>query len=411
MNEPFHGEPFHGEPFQADRTYDQVYLLFVDTSGYSTIVRSNPRDRAAHAFDLLRERMRARLGQLSAQRRCARSDLWSWRGDGGFFAVHDDSESVARDVALEAARTFLTLDLRHLRDEFAQAGVDGELHVRMALHKGAIRHTGEGRTGTIHSPDINLAAHLEKATPADCLAVSEDVYRTAGPYAELFAHVGSHEGKDVYLMAGDGGPGGAAKAWLAGRGLSDGSPVHAYPERPSPQEKARLLDAAGEEVLDMGTALRTSSSRLVTTERPARFRDAILGLLRRGGTYRCYLLDPSSDAAATLSRQYQEDMTRKIKDSLERFGRFKERYGAEAEGLHVYQTDEFPGFSALTVDMHRPSGLILYSSYLMGTSRYGVIERGDMPHYLIGPAAGRVFTRIRQLAEARASEGQAQRVL
>ena len=386
------------EPFQPDRTYDQVYLLFVDTAGYSTIVRSNPRDRAAHAFDLLRERMRARIGQLAARHRCARSEVWSWRGDGGFFAVHDESESVARDVVLEAARAFLTLDLRHLRDEFAQAGVAGELHVRMAVHKGAIRHTGEGRTGTIHSPDINLAAHLEKATPADCLAVSEDVYRTAGPYAELFAHVGSHEGKDIYLMAGDGGPDGAAKAWLAGRGLADGAPVHAYPERPSPQEKARLLDAAAEEVLDMGTALRTSSSRLVTTERPARYRDAVLGLLRRGGTYRCYVLDPSSDAAATLSRQYQEDMARKIKDSLERFGRFKERYGAEAEGLRVYQTDEFPGFSALGVDVRRPGGLILYCSYLTGTGRYGVIERGDMPHYLIGPAAGRVFARIRELA-------------
>ncbi|MFC9220069.1 aromatic ring-opening dioxygenase LigA [Streptomyces hygroscopicus] len=399
------------EPFQPDRTYDQVYLLFVDTAGYSTIVRSNPRDRAAHAFDLLRERMRARIGQLAARHRCARSEVWSWRGDGGFFAVHDESESVARDVVLEAARAFLTLDLRHLRDEFAQAGVAGELHVRMAVHKGAIRHTGEGRTGTIHSPDINLAAHLEKATPADCLAVSEDVYRTAGPYAELFAHVGSHEGKDIYLMAGDGGPDGAAKAWLAGRGLADGAPVHAYPERPSPQEKARLLDAAAEEVLDMGTALRTSSSRLVTTERPARYRDAVLGLLRRGGTYRCYVLDPSSDAAATLSRQYQEDMARKIKDSLERFGRFKERYGADAEGLRVYQTDEFPGFSALGVDVRRPGGLILYCSYLTGTGRYGVIERGDMPHYLIGPAAGRVFVRIRELAEARASAGRVQRVL
>ncbi|GLV75820.1 nucleotidyl cyclase domain-containing protein [Streptomyces hygroscopicus] len=399
------------EPFQPDRTYDQVYLLFVDTAGYSTIVRSNPRDRAAHAFDLLRERMRARIGQLAARHRCARSEVWSWRGDGGFFAVHDESESVARDVVLEAARAFLTLDLRHLRDEFAQAGVAGELHVRMAVHKGAIRHTGEGRTGTIHSPDINLAAHLEKATPADCLAVSEDVYRTAGPYAELFAHVGSHEGKDIYLMAGDGGPDGAAKAWLAGRGLADGAPVHAYPERPSPQEKARLLDAAAEEVLDMGTALRTSSSRLVTTERPARYRDAVLGLLRRGGTYRCYVLDPSSDAAATFSRQYQEDMARKIKDSLERFGRFKERYGAEAEGLRVYQTDEFPGFSALGVDVRRPGGLILYCSYLTGTGRYGVIERGDMPHYLIGPAAGRVFARIRELAEARASAGRVQRVL
>lgn len=405
------------EQFQADRTYDHVYLVFIDTAGYSTIVLSNPADRAAHAFDLLRERMRARIAQVAEERRCARSGVWSWRGDGGFLAVHDDSESVARDVALEAARTFLTLDLRHLRDEFARAGVRGELHLRMAVHKGTIRHTGEGRTGTIHSPDINLAAHLEKATPRDCLAISEDVHRTAGPYAELFAPVGTHEGKRVYLMAGDGpaagggGPQAAAKAWLASRGLAGGTAVHAYPERPSSEEKARLLDAACEEVLDMGTALRSSSSRLVTSERPARYRDAVLGLLRRGGVYRCFLLDPSSDAAATLARQYQEDMTRKIKDSLERFGRFKERYGAEAEGLRVYQTDAFPGFSALAVDMRRPDGLILYSSYLMGTSPYGVIERGDMPHYLISPAAGPVFGRIRALAEARDAGGSVERVL
>lgn len=399
------------DQFLADRTYDQVYLVFVDTSGYSTIVLSNPRDRAAYAFDLLRERIRSRITQLAARHRCARSDVWSWRGDGGFFAIHDDSESVARDVALEAARTFLTLDLRHLRDEFAQAGVEGELHLRMAVHKGTIQHTGEGRTGTIHSPDINLAAHLEKATPRDCLAVSEDVYRTAGHYAELFTEVGSHEGKQVHLMTADGGRAEAAKAWLAGRGLSDSTTVHAYPERPSSNEKARLLDAASGEVLDMGTALRASSSRLTTTERPARFRDAVLGLLRRGGSYHCFLLDPASDAAATLSRQHQEDMTRKIKDSLERFGLFKERYGQDADGLRVYQTDEFPGFSALTVDMHAPDGLILYSADLRGAGPYGAIERGDMPHYLISPWAGPVYQRIRQLADARRTEGTVQRVL
>lgn len=399
------------EQFQPDRTYDHVYLLFVDTAGYSSIVLANPRDRAAHAFDLLRDRISARVGQLSATHRCARGELWSWRGDGGFFAIHDESESVARDVALEAARAVLTLDLRHLRDEFARAGVAGELHLRIAVHKGTIRHAGPGGTGAIHSPDINLAAHLEKATPRDCVAVSEDVHRTAGPHAALFEEVGGHEGKQVFLMAADGRPGAARRAWLAARGLGGGSTVHTYPERPSSAEKARMLDAATGEVLDMGTALRASSRRLVTTERPAHYRDAVLGLLRRGGRYRCFLLDPVSDAAATLARQHQEDMSRKIKDSLERLGRFKERYGAEADGLEVYQTDSFPGFSALAVDMREPDGLILYSSYLLGTSRYGVIERGDMPHYLISPGAGRVYERIRALAQARVREGNVQRVL
>ncbi|MFH8371259.1 hypothetical protein [Streptomyces sp. NPDC018031] len=399
------------EQFQSDRTYDHVYLLFIDTAGYSSIVLANPRDRAARAFDLLRDRIGARVDQLAATHRCARGELWSWRGDGGFFALHDDHESVARDVALEAARAVLTLDLRHLRDEFARAGVAGDLHLRIAVHKGTIRHTGPGRTGAIHSPDINLAAHLEKATPRDCVAVSEDVHRTAGPYAALFEEVGGHEGKRVFLMAADGAPGTARRAWLAARGLSDGAAVHTYPERPSSVEKARMLDAATGEVLDMGTALRASSRRLVTTERPAHYRDAVLGFLRRGGVYRCFLLDPVSDAAATLARQHQEDMSRKIKDSLERLGRFKERYGTEADGLEVYQTDAFPGFSALAVDPREPDGLILYSSYLLGTSRYGVIERGDMPHYLISPGAGRVYERIRALTQARARTGNVQRVL
>ncbi|MDT3400587.1 hypothetical protein RKE29_28945 [Streptomyces sp. B1866] len=399
------------DQFRADRTYDNVYLVFVDTSGYSTIVLANPRDRAAHAFDLLRERMLARIGQISARLGCARSDLWSWRGDGGFFAVHDERESVARDVALEAARAFLTLDLRHLRDEFAQAGVDGGLHLRMAVHKGTIRYTGDGRTGTIHSPDINRGAHLERAAPRDCLAVSEDVYRTAGPHAGLFTAVGAYEGRGVYLMSADGGADRATRTWLAGQGLTGGVPVRAYPERPSPEEKVRLLDAATSDVCDLGTALRTSSSRLVTTERPARYRDAVLRLLARGGTYRCYLLDPDSEAAAALARQFQEDMARKVKDSLERFGRFKERYGPAADGLHVYQTDTFPGFSALGIDMRERDGLVLYSAYVGGTTPQGVTERGDMPHYLISPAAGRVYERIRELAEAHGATGDARRVL
>jgi hypothetical protein len=34
------------------------------------------------------------------------------------------------------------------------------------------------------------------------------------------------------------------------------------------------------------------------TERPAVYRDAVLAFLRHGGTYRCVLLDPSSEVAA-----------------------------------------------------------------------------------------------------------------
>src|ERR1044072_3247521 len=101
--------------FSPGHTYDNVYLIVVDASGYSSIVRRTPLARAAHAFDELRQRAVARVVKVAGRLRCARVELWSWRGDGGILAVHDENESVARDAALTAARDVLPLDLRPLR--------------------------------------------------------------------------------------------------------------------------------------------------------------------------------------------------------------------------------------------------------------------------------------------------------
>ena len=99
--------------FCAGRTYDNVYFLFAD------------------AFDLLRDRLIARVRTLAVERRCARATVWGWRGDGGFLAIHDDNESAARDVALEAGQSMLTLELPNLREELGQTGLKGDLHIRM----------------------------------------------------------------------------------------------------------------------------------------------------------------------------------------------------------------------------------------------------------------------------------------
>ena len=204
--------------FLPGHTYDNVYLIVVDASGYSSIVRHNPLDRAAHAFDELRERAVARVVKVAGKLRCARAELWSWRGDGGILAVHDENESVARDVALTAARDVLRVDLRQLRDALRRTELRGELRLRVAVHKGTIRYTADGRTGAIHSPVINLAAHLEELTPPDCLAISEAVHQVAGPHAPAFEHVGDHEGSNVYLMTPSGSAQDARRAWLAKTG-------------------------------------------------------------------------------------------------------------------------------------------------------------------------------------------------
>jgi class 3 adenylate cyclase len=384
-----------GQLFRANSTYDNVYFLFVDAAGYSSIVSLNPRDRAAHAFDLLRNRLVARVNELAAEHRCARTALWNWRGDGGLFAIHDENESTARDVALEAGRCMLTLDLRHLREELRLAALAGELHIRMAIHKGAIRYSSGNQSGSIHSPDINFTAHLEKATPPNCLTISEDVYRVSGGYADLFEPVGNYENQNIYLMQPGAEPKDARRSWLRIAGLANGVPVHAYPERPSQHEKARLIEIASSDVLDLGAALNTCAGYLVTTERPALYRDAILGFLQRGGTYRCVLLDPKSEAAGLYSKLRQEDLPKKIEQVMANFARFKQRYGYTAEGLHVYHTSEFPGLHALCIDLLSPDALILYSPYLFGTQpSTSRVERGDMPYYLATTDSGQLLTTL-----------------
>jgi class 3 adenylate cyclase len=398
--------------FQAGHTYDNVYLIVVDASGYSSIVAHNPLDRAAHAFDLLRERAVARVAKVSGKLRCARAELWSWRGDGGILAVHDENESVARDVALTAARDILRVDLRQVREGLARTELKGELRLRVAVHKGTIRYGADGQTGAIHSPVINLAAHLEELTPPDCLAISEAVHQVAGPHADAFELVGDHESSNVYLMTPSGSARDARRAWLAKVGLAYSTPVFAQPQRPSQAEKSRLVRAARGDVVDLGTALRTCSTAMTTTERPARFRDAVLDLLARGGTYRAVLLDPTCEAAATMSRYRNENLAEKIRSSIVAFGRFKERHGKVTDGLHVYQSRAFPGFAAIAVDLGSPDAMILYSPYLMSTKIPDLhIEHGDSPHYLATTSAGPLRTGLAAMLAATLDNGALERVL
>jgi class 3 adenylate cyclase len=396
--------------FQPGHTYDNVYLIVIDASGYSSVVRHNPLDRAAHAFDQLRERAVARVHKASGRHRCARAELWTWRGDGGIVAVHDDNESVARDVALSAARDILRVDLRQIRDGLRRTEFQGELHLRVAVHKGTIRYTADGRTGTIHSPVINLAAHLEELTPPDCIVISEAVHQVAGPHAESFEPVGDHEGSQVYLMTPSGSAQDARRAWLAKVGLAASKPVFAQPQRPSQAEKVRLVRAARSDVIDLGTALRTCSRAMTTTERPARYRDAVLDFLARGGTYRAVLLDPACEATMTLSRYRNENLPEKIRSSLVAFGQFKERHGLVTDGLHVYQSRAFPGFAAIAVDLDSPDAMILYSPYLMSALDIH-IEHGDSPHYLATTSSGVLLNQLAILVAATLDNGALERVL
>jgi class 3 adenylate cyclase len=390
------------EEFRPGVTYENVYFIVADSSGYSSIVRQNPRDRAAHAFDLLRRQVIARVDRLADELGCARAKLWSWRGDGGLQVIHDADESTARDVALRAALDILQIDLVAVREQLRSTELNGRLRLRIAVHKGTIRYSDTGDSGEVHSPDINFVAHLEEATPPDCLTVSEDVYQAAGPFAESFTKVGTYERKDIYLRGLDRDPRAARHAWLAHNGLSDGAPVLAHLQRPSQQEKARMIEVATNDVIDLGTALRTSATYLNTTERPATYRDAVLDFLARGGTYRCVMLDPSCKTTSMLSEYRQENLAEKIRGSIKQFSDFKARYKTTMGGrLEVYYTTTFPGFSALAVDIADESPLILYSPYLMSMQDLALhVDHGDTPHYLATQTCKPVLTKIAGIVQA-----------
>src|SRR6266480_7839743 len=131
-------------------TYDNAYFVFVDAAGHSTIIFNNPRDLAAEGFDLLRERTVARLDKIAASRHCALARMWHWAGDGGLLVVHDERESVGAATALEVARCLLELELKHVRDEFTHLGIQGDLHLRVSVHKGPIRYRGPAYQNSIY---------------------------------------------------------------------------------------------------------------------------------------------------------------------------------------------------------------------------------------------------------------------
>jgi hypothetical protein len=399
--------------FVAGKTYPDVFLIFIDSSGHSSIVRENPRDRAKQAFDLVQARIASRLRQVATKNRCSDAEQWSWQGDGGLFVVHDPNESVSSQTALETSLALLRLDLPHLQDEFAEQDIAGDLHLRLSLHKGVVTYPGHGNQGSIHSADLNFGAHLEAAVPADHLGVSEDVVAVAGKHKDAFVSVGSFESRRVYLHSPTHSDRAIQLAWLGKHGLGVGmTQVGAFHERPRAVNKGALMRACASEVFDLGTALNTCSNYLVTTERPAAYRDAVTDLLERGGYFRCYQLSVDSPMMPELSRKFGEDTRELTRVSLARFQQFKQRNSEISERFEVWAMEEYPGFAALGMDAGKsPYGSILLSPYVAPRPHVEGVQRGDLPHFLLSESAGAVFDQVMAAINSYRDPGNATRLL
>lgn len=365
--------------------YENVYLVFLDASGHSAVVRQNPKDLATNAFDLLYKRVSDRLASIATRTRCDRAIVWSWLGDGGLIAIHDNSETVARDTAIQFTQSILKLDLPQLQAEFDFSGIIGELHIRVAAHKGTIKYTDEGQQGFIHSSDINWGAHLEKATPLDCLSISEDIYNSlTGTQRLEFTSVGQYEERNTYIWSSNKSNLSIRQTWYAIHGFQRVEMIQSYRERLSQQEKSDLIDLASTTVIDFGTTLNTCSDYLFTTARPTPYRDAVLRLLKRGGKFLCYMLAPDSIGANQLAELRAENTSEKLMLAMKRFEQYKKINMPLTENFHVYQYNLNPNFAAMVFDPDSDDARCLYSPYMNIKSKSNVmLGRADMPHYFV----------------------------
>jgi hypothetical protein len=370
--------------FLKDTVYENVYLVFVDASGHSNVVRSNPKDVADQAFDLLFEKIDNRLKRVATKHRCERALIWSWLGDGGLVAIHDNSEQKAVVTALEFVQDILNLDLPALKSEFENESINGELHIRTAVHKGTIKYTDDGQQGFIHSSDINWGAHLEKATPRDSISISKEIYDILHKNKKaLFSPVGTFEEREVYVFTPNASPKQILRSWRSARGFNEMELVQCYLERLSQRDKAELIDLAEKTVIDFGTTLNTCSNYLFSTERPLPYRDAVLRLLERGGSFICYMLTPDSNGSRQLVELRKEDTDEKLCAAMERFQQFKKSNPSVSKNFKVFQYEDNPNFAAMIIDPELDDAVCLYSPYLSVLPQGGTsVGRADMPHYL-----------------------------
>jgi hypothetical protein len=187
--------------FIEGRDYTNVYFMSVDAKDHSSIVARNDADKVDRAFDGFEALVYRAVDEAKAESRCQYTEFWGWAGDGGLCIFYDDSESRARTTALLAAEEILK-ELPHFNTRLTRASINGELAVRIAIHKGSFKYKGDARRGSIHSRDLNFCAHLQKVVPTNCAGISEDLFQLLGSHqANYFAAEEEYEGRRVYLMS------------------------------------------------------------------------------------------------------------------------------------------------------------------------------------------------------------------
>lgn len=371
--------------FQNGSSYKDVYFIKVDASGHSNIVRNNPSDRVDKLFDLVEKHVYSSVEDYRNSEGCEYAGFWGWQGDGGLCVIYDRQESTSIKTAIRAAIKITGPNLESLRVHLRDLGLKGNLHLRVAIHKGHFTYKGDDKLGSIHSKDINFVAHLEAVSPVNAVTISDDVYRCSPKdISDQFTLLPfPFEGKSVYCYK----PTMTASStleWIGNVPIENSSKLNVFCERPSEENKSLIISQAQQEVIDLGTALNTCSQYLVSTRRPDHYRQAVINLLRRGVNYTCVILDPDSAMAEQYGKSRQEDLRSRIGSALDRLKTFAELTKNEPGTFRVFAYSSMPYLATLGID-RKHHGMLLISSYLPNSTTLA-IGRADTPHFLLTKA-------------------------
>ncbi len=367
--------------FQNGISYENVYFMQIDASGHSNIVINNPADKVNKLFDLLEYNVYSAVEENRNIQNCKYAEFWGWQGDGGLCIIYDESETSALSTALDSAFTILEHKLPQLRDTLTKLQLNGELNIRIAVHKGSYTYKGDDKKGSIHSKDLNFVCHLEARTPINSITISEKIYKLCGQENKakfkklnfqfedhtIFVHNKNITNETHY-------------EWLSKIEFHNSFKMNSFPERLSEQEKAAFMSHAQEEVIDLGTAASTCAFYLGSTMRPAIYRDTVLQLLKKGINYSCVILDPDSMITEFYGKTRGEDLKNKCKASLELFSKFAKKTESLTGSFKVYTYSQLPYFACIAVDRNQ-HGSFVFSPY-MPYGEHIKIERADTMHFL-----------------------------
>ena len=204
--------------------------------------------------------------------------------------------------------------------------------------------------------------------------------------------MGVFEEREVYVFMPKGDAALIRRNWMAMQGFEGMGMVQGYLQRVSQRDKAALINTAKERVVDFGTTLTTCANYLFSTERPTYYRDAVISLLKRGGSFVCYMLKPDSPGARQLAELRMEETGERLTLSMDKFRTFKSKDVAPMEGFQVYQYQLNSNMAAMFIDPESQDGVCLYSPYLNGVPKDGeALARADMPHYLVSKKIGGMY--------------------